>query len=122
MKTLEELSKKLDKELENQELEKRKMILIQKGKDDAELDSLEKNVSKFTTYAAGFIGFLNGCSIFKKSGVDSDGIFNGYHASFYEIFICPILYPAIGALIGWILVKLIFWVIRSSRNKTHNYL
>lgn len=115
MKTLEELSKKLDKEIENQEIDKRRKVQIQKGKDDAELDSLEKGVSKFTIYTVAFIGFLKGCTIFKNSGVDSDGIFNGNHANFYEIFICPILYPAIGALIGWVLVRLIFWGIRSSR-------
>jgi len=79
---------------------------------EASLNQQEASISTFATYLFAIIGFLKGCGDYIHA-VDQPG-YIGDKMSFMD-FLNPFIYPALGALFAWILVKVIFALIRFSK-------
>ena len=98
------------------ELENLKRILKLKGQEALETPSKEKNnsdregqVSAFVCTTLAIIGFLTGCNNYINHASRPGYILD--KLSFMD-FLYPFIFPILGALIGWIVVKILFSAFR----------
>jgi len=75
----------------------------------------ERNTSKVVSTIFAILGFLKSCNQYMDGFAHgAENVIQNRAGSGIFLFLDLVIFPAIGALIGWILIKIIFSIIRAN--------